>query len=124
MRAGHRPHEQDDRHNHQTGGDDGRGQTDLALGVQDATAGGDEHQHECAEGLREQPSVREARIIEITPRSKLEHPKMPCTLRVVRLEDRRLVVGSAGHKTSFSLSRVSSTGLSFGRAQTRVGARR
>src|SRR5450755_1939143 len=118
MRARHRPHEQDDRHHHQPRRYHRGGQTDLALGVQDATARGDKHQHERAKEFREQPAVREARIIELISRSELEHPKMPRTPRVVRRKGRALVVGTAGHTTSVSLRPVSSARLSFGRAHT------
>ncbi len=99
MCARHRTHEEDDRHHHQTGRDDRCGQTDLALGVQDATASGDKYQHERANELREQPAVLKGRILELTARSKLEHPEVPRTRSVVPREGRTRVVGSANHKT-------------------------
>src|SRR5579859_5301753 len=73
--------------------------------MQEATARGDEHQHEGAQQLREQPAVREARIIELTSRSELEHPKMPRALGVVRREGHALMVGNGGHRMSVPLTR-------------------
>ena len=67
VRARDRAHEQDDGHHHQPGRDDGGRQADLALGVQQPPAGSDEHEHERAQDLGEQPAVLEAGIFELGP---------------------------------------------------------
>ena len=67
MRARDRTHEQDDREHHQPGGDHRRGEADLPLAVQDPASGGDEHEHEGPEQLREQPAVLELGIVELGP---------------------------------------------------------
>lgn len=83
MRARDGAHEQDDREHHQPGRDDCRRQADLPLGVQDPAARGDEHEHERAQQLREQPAVLELRIVEIIAITELEHQQMLGPLRVM-----------------------------------------
>ena len=83
MRARDGAHEQDDRQHHQPGRDDRRREADLALGVKDPAAGGDEDEHERAQQLREQPAVLERRIVEVLAVPELEHQQVMGTLRVV-----------------------------------------
>jgi len=72
MRPRHGAHEQDDREHHQPGCDDrGRG-ADLPLGMQQAAAGGDEHDHEGVQQLGEQPAILEAGILELLARPEFD----------------------------------------------------
>ena len=75
--AGDGAHEQDDRHNHQPGRHHGGGQADLALAVEDPAAGGDEHQEEGAEQLREEPPPLQAGIVELGLGAELEREDVP-----------------------------------------------
>ena len=77
MGARDRAHEQDDRHDHQPGGDDGCSQTDLALAVEDPAARGHEHQHEGAKQLGEEPSPLQARVVELSFGTELERQQVP-----------------------------------------------
>jgi hypothetical protein len=83
VRARDGAHEQDDREHHQAGRDDGRGEADLSLGVQEPTAGGDEHQHERPQQLREQPAVLELGLVEVIARTELERQPSFDPLRIV-----------------------------------------
>ena len=76
---------------HQPGRDDGGRQADLALGVQQPTAGGDEHEHERAQDLGEQPAVLEAGILELIPRAEFER-QQALRARHVMNDRRRLVL--------------------------------
>ena len=76
MSTGDGAHEEDDRHDHQPGRDHSRGQADLALGVENPPARGDEHEHERPEHLREQPAPLQARIVELGLGAELEREQM------------------------------------------------
>ena len=77
---------------HQPGRDDRRGQADLALGVQQPAAGGDQDQHERAQQLGEQPPPLEPRIIEVLPRPELERQQVLRAGHVMN-DRRRFVLG-------------------------------
>ena len=87
-----RAHEQDDGQHHQPGRDDGGRQADLALGVQQPTAGCDEHEHERAQHLGEQPAVLEAGIFELLPRPEFERQQALRAGNVMN-DRRRFVLG-------------------------------
>ena len=72
MGSGDRTHEEDDRHDHEPGGDHGGGQADLPLPDQDPAAGGDQHQEERAEQLREEAAPFTLRVVPFLPRAELE----------------------------------------------------
>ena len=52
---------------------------DLALAVEHPAAGGDEHEHERAEQLREQPSPLEARVFELSLGAELQRQQVQRT---------------------------------------------
>ena len=107
VRAGDGTHEEDDRHDHQPGRHHRRRQADLALCVEKAAAGGDEHQHEGAEQLREQPAVREARIVEVgtsDPNSSIQRCR---TLRIMRRDASRARSLGRGSQSSVPLAHSS-----------------
>ena len=84
MRPGDRAHEEDDRHDHEPGGDHGGGQADLALADQDPAPGGDEHQEEGPEQLREEPAPFALGVVPFLPRAELERqPVWNALLRFV-----------------------------------------
>ncbi len=91
MRSGDRPHEEDDRHDHEPGGDDGGGQADLALADQDPAPGCDEHQEEGPEQLREEPAPFALRVVPFIPGAELE--RQPVSNALLRFADGIEVVG-------------------------------
>jgi hypothetical protein len=93
MRAGDRPHEQDDREHHQPRCDDRRREADLPLGVQNPATGGHEHQEEGSQQLREQPPVLQLRIVELRARAELEHQQVARPPRIVEREGRGFLNG-------------------------------
>ena len=97
MSAGDGAHEQDDRQHHQPGRDDRGGEADLALGVQEPAAGGDQHQHERPEQLGEQSAVLEFGIVEVRPRPELERQHMLSPLQVVGHDPGVFLVGAEAH---------------------------
>jgi hypothetical protein len=74
--AGDGTHEEDDRHHHQARRHHGRRQADLALGVQEAAAGGHQDQEEGSEQLGEQPAPFKPRIVEVAPVAELERQEV------------------------------------------------
>ncbi len=107
MRAGDGAHEENDRHDHEPGRNDRRGEADLALAVKEPAAGGDEHEHEGAEKLREEPAPLQARVVELGLGAKLESQQLPRSRNI-----RPLPSVLIGH--SANLTRDAARDLPFG----------
>ena len=75
--AGDGAHEEDDRQDHQARRDHRGRQADLPLGVEQAAAGGDEHQDEGPEQLREEAAPLQARVVEVLAVAELERQQVP-----------------------------------------------
>ena len=95
VRAGHRTHEEDDRHHHQAGRHNRRGQTDLPLGVEHSSACGDQHQEKRPQQLGEQPAVGEPRIFKLVPRPELQREPAAYPLLVMRGKAYGYLIGHA-----------------------------
>ena len=86
-------HEEDDRHDHESGGDDRGGQADLPLRVQEAATSRDEHEQEGAEQLREQPAPFELRVVPVLTGTELSASRCP-----TRRSDSSMESGRSGRR--------------------------
>ena len=82
VRARDGPHEEDDGHDHEPRGADGRGAADRAVGGRPhhRASGTHQHEEERAEELREEPPPLMAGIVEVRPGPELQAQK-PASLR-------------------------------------------
>ena len=92
MGAGHRPHEQDDRHHRQARRHDSRGQGDLTFGMKQPAAGGREDEQKRPQQFAEQPAIPEPRVLELLPRAELQREPMLSPLLVTRPDRYRLAI--------------------------------
>lgn len=92
MSAGHRPHEQDDRHHRQARRHDSRRQADLTFGMEQPTAGGREDEQKRPQQFAEQPAIPEPRVLELLPRAELQSDPMLSPLLVTHPDRYRLAI--------------------------------